>query len=56
MTFGLVEIILPNGRKICFESERYRKKEFLSERDIKRVIFIRLFQIYDELASHSRSI
>ena len=49
VTLGRVEIILHNGRKIRFESGRYRKKEFPSGREVKRLMFIRLFKIYYEL-------
>ncbi|MHA1478839.1 MAG: hypothetical protein ACTSPU_11625 [Promethearchaeota archaeon] len=49
VTLGRVEFILPDNEKVRFDSGRYRKKEFPSGRAFKRVIFIRLFQIYSQL-------
>ena len=49
VTIGRVEIILPDNEIARFDSGNYRKKEFPSGRAVKRVLFIRLFQIYSEL-------
>jgi len=59
VTLGRVEIILPGKeklkkRKLRFDSGQYRKKEFPSGRAIKRVMFIRLFEIYSELGKRQR--
>jgi len=49
VTLGRVEFRLPDNEKVRFDSGRYRKKEFPSGRDVKRVLFIRLFEIYYKL-------
>ena len=54
VTVGRVEIILPGierieKRKLRFDSGNYRKNEFPSGRAVKRVLFIRLFEIYSGL-------
>ncbi len=59
VTLGRVEIIFPGKerlkkRKLRFDSGQYRKKEFPSGRAIKRVMFIRLFEIYSELGKRQR--
>ena len=48
MTTTQITIILPNEEKIRFESGPYGNKEFV--RKVKRVMFLRLFQIYSKLA------
>jgi hypothetical protein len=55
MSLGQVEIILLEKRKRRFDSRCYRKKEFPFGREIKRVMFIRLFQIYSELGKRQSS-
>ena len=54
VTLGRVEIILPDNEKVRFDSGDYRKKEFPSGRAVKRVMFIRLFEIYSELGKRQR--
>ncbi len=54
VTLGRVEIILPDNEKARFDSGNYRKKEFPSGRAVKRVLFIRLFEIYSGLGKRQR--
>jgi hypothetical protein len=59
VTLGRVEIIFPGierveKRRLRFDSGVYRKKEFPSGRDVKRLMFIRLFKIYYELGKRQR--
>ncbi|MFX0181179.1 MAG: hypothetical protein ACFE78_13415 [Candidatus Hodarchaeota archaeon] len=48
VTTARVIIKLPNKKKVRFDLERYGHKEFV--RKVRRVMFIRLFQIYYKLA------
>lgn len=48
MTTARVTIILPNKEEVRFDSGRYGNKEFV--RKVKRVMFLRLFQVYSKLA------
>ena len=48
VTTARVIIILPNKKKVRFDLERFGCKEFV--RKVRRVMFIRLFQIYHKLA------
>jgi len=59
VTLGRVEIIFPGikrveKRRLRFDSGVYRKKEFPSGREVKRVMFIRLFEIYSKLGKRQR--
>jgi len=47
VTTARVTIILPNNKEVLFDSGRYGNKEFV--RKVKRVMFLRIFQIYSEL-------
>lgn len=49
VTTARVTIILPNKEEVLFDSGRYGNKEFV--RKVKRVMFLRLFQIYYELGN-----
>ena len=49
VTTARVTIILPNKEEVLFDSGRYGNKEFV--RKVKRVMFLRLFQIYSELGN-----
>ncbi|MFX0007527.1 MAG: hypothetical protein ACFFA7_14995 [Promethearchaeota archaeon] len=49
VTTGRVVIKIPNKHQLTFDSTRYRSKEFV--RKVKRMMFIRLFEIYYKLAN-----
>ncbi|MFX0022427.1 MAG: hypothetical protein ACFE9S_08865 [Candidatus Hermodarchaeota archaeon] len=51
VTTAIVEMNLPEGKKVKFVSNRYKSKEF--EKSVKRRMFISLFQIYYELGKNS---
>ncbi len=46
VTTARVIVILPNNKEVLFDSGRYGNKEFV--RKVKRVMFLRLFQIYSK--------
>ncbi len=49
VTTGRVVIKIPNKHQLTFDSARYGSKEFV--RKVKRMMFIRLFEIYYKLAN-----
>lgn len=49
VTTARVIVILPNNKEVLFDSGRYGNKEFV--RKAKRIMFLRLFQIYSTLGS-----
>ena len=54
VTTARVIVILPNNKEVLFDSGRYGNKEFV--RKVKRVMFLRLFQIYSKLGRNLNKI
>ncbi|MHA2289610.1 MAG: hypothetical protein ACXABG_12570 [Promethearchaeota archaeon] len=46
-TTAIVKVLIQNGKKVKFISNQYRNKEFVKH--VKKIMFLRLFQIYSEL-------